>query len=222
MKTGRSNADCFYVSLMTPIYMVTKGLLARLQIRPGMEEKVEHILRNAQSSPNFNTTEMVWFALKFGRNDYGIFSAFTEESGRDAYLTCTVANALKAHGHLLLSVPQIQTVDVLAAKLPDGPLSVGNTKGILLTFQARKGHHREVEQFLRSARPLVMEEKDTTAWFAICIEGGEYGIFDVFPGNTGRLKHLIGHVPRRLVTRSLSLMGSVPDMDMVGIVAENV
>ncbi len=76
-------------------------------------------------------------------------------------------------------------------------------------------------QFLKDAQPLVMEEVQTTAWFAIHLPNNEYGIFDVFPDNGARLKHLAGAIPRELLKHSLRLLGSVPDMDLLGVTAEN-
>jgi hypothetical protein len=66
----------------------------------------------------------------------------------------------------------------------------------------------------------VEEEPETTAWLAIRTDDGKYGIFDVFPDNGGRFKHLIGHVPRELAKNALSLLGSVPDMEMLNVLAE--
>jgi hypothetical protein len=76
-------------------------------------------------------------------------------------------------------------------------------------------------QFLKNAQPLAMAEEETTAWFAIRLPNGEYGIFDVFPDNGGRLTHLVGRIPQELAKHALSLLGSFPDMDMLKVTAEN-
>ena len=65
-----------------------------------------------------------------------------------------------------------------------------------------------------------MDEPKTTAWFAIRTEDGEYGIFDVFPDNGGRFAHLAGHVPRELAKHALTLLGSMPEMEMLSVEAE--
>ena len=95
-----------------------------------------------------------------------------------------------------------------------------DTKGLLVTFKAKAGHEIEVEQFLREAKPRVMEEPNTTAWFAIRTEEGEYGIFDVFPDNGARFIHLMGHVPRELARHSMAMLGSVPELHLVSVQAE--
>jgi hypothetical protein len=111
-------------------------------------------------------------------------------------------------------------LSLLAHKLPapaDAGLAV--TRGLLLTFRPKQGHEPQVEQFLRDAQGLVEREPGTTAWFALHLEQGEYGIFDVFPDNMARLSHLGGQVPRELTKHALSLLGSVPDMDMLQVLA---
>jgi hypothetical protein len=116
--------------------------------------------------------------------------------------------------------PQLQRVSLLAHKLPqsveEGPAV---TRGLLLTFKAKQGHEPQVERFLRDAQGLVEAEPGTTAWFALHLEDGEYGIFDVFPDNMARLAHLGGAVPRELAKHALSLLGGVPEMDMLQVLA---
>ena len=94
------------------------------------------------------------------------------------------------------------------------------TKALLVRLEIKPGKDEEAEQFLQSALPLVRQESATTAWFAIHLENGDFGIFDVFPDNNGRFKHLIGHVPRELVKHSLKILGSVPEMEFPGVLAE--
>jgi hypothetical protein len=78
-----------------------------------------------------------------------------------------------------------------------------------------------VVQFLQDAQPLAMAEEETIAWFAIRLPTGEYGIFDVFPDNGARLKHLVGRIPQELTKHALSLLGSFPDMELLQVTAEN-
>jgi len=93
------------------------------------------------------------------------------------------------------------------------------TRGLLLTFKAKSGHEAEVEQFLRSAKAFVDEEPQTTAWFAIRLADGHYGIFDVFPDHGGRFAHLTGHVARELAKHALTLLGSLPDPELPNVIA---
>lgn len=202
--------------------MISKGLLVRLEVKPGLDVQVEKFLISALPLVQQEPATSAWFAIRFGRSEYGIFDVFPDDAGRDAHLSGAVAKALMANAETLLAEPpKIQKIDVLADKVPEGALSQPNTKGLLLTFEAKEGHQQQVEQFLRDARPLVLEEPETTAWFAIRTDENKYGIFDVFPDHGGRFKHLIGHVPRELAKHALSLLGSVPDTHLLDVVAED-
>jgi quinol monooxygenase YgiN len=201
--------------------MVNRGLLVRLEAKPGKEAEVEEFLRSALPLVQQEAGTTAWFAVRFGRGEYGIFDVFPDDEQRDAHLRGPVAEALKqSAAELLAKPPQIQKLVVLADKLPPGTAGVRDTKGLLLTFKPRAGRESEVEKFLRDAQPLVMDEPKTTAWFAIRTEDGEYGIFDVFPDNGGRFAHLAGHVPRELAKHALTLLGSMPEMEMLSVEAE--
>lgn len=201
--------------------MVACGLLVRMLARHGKEDEVERFLRSALPMVAMESGTKAWFALRFDRSEYGIFDAFPDEAARAAHLAGPVAGALMARAdELFEAAPRIQKVEVLADKMPDGTASLPNTKGVLLTFKAKSGHESELATFLRGAQPLVMEEPNTTAWFAIRIEDGEYGIFDVFPDSGARFSHLTGHVPRELAKHSLSLLGSVPELRLLNVEAE--
>jgi quinol monooxygenase YgiN len=195
------------------------GLLVRLEARAGKEREVEQFLKSALPLVEEEIGTRTWFAVRFGKGEYGIFDTFLDDAGRDEHLQGPVAMALQRSSDLFDSEPRMQRIEVLADKLPVNP-TPADTKGLLLTFKAKAGHEIEVEQFLREARPMVMEEPNTTAWFAIRTEEGEYGIFDVFPDNGARFIHLMGHVPRELAKHSMSMLGSVPELHMVNVQAE--
>jgi quinol monooxygenase YgiN len=97
---------------------VHKALLAKLEAKPGMEAEVEALLTSALALAQEESATTVWFALKMGPSTFGIFDAFADESGRQAHLNGRIAAALMAKASELLAVPpQIDPVDVLAAKL---------------------------------------------------------------------------------------------------------
>ena len=201
--------------------MTSQGLLVRLKSRNGKEAEVEEFLRSALPLVQAEAGTQAWFAIHFGRGEYGIFDAFADEQGRDAHLTGQVAGQLMQRAdELFESAPIIHKAEVLADKLPSTRPPDGDTKGLLLTFKAKFGHEAEVERFLRDAKPLVDEELGTTAWFAIHTDDGDYGIFDVFPNGAGRFAHLAGRVPRELARHALSMLGSMPDIEMLNVKAE--
>lgn len=201
--------------------MISRGLLVRLEARPGQDAAVEEFLRSALPLVQQEAGTSAWFAVRFGRGEYGIFDVFPGDQERDAHLAGPVAAALQERGaELFASPPAIVKLAVLANKLPDKTTPAPDTKGLLLTFKPKSGREPEVEQLLRAAEPLVLDEPRTTAWFAIRTDAGDYGIFDVFPDSGGRFAHLAGHVPRELAKHALSLLGSMPDIEMLNVEAE--
>jgi len=202
--------------------MSTQGLLVRMHVKHDKERAVEELLHSTLQSVQDEPGTIAWFAVRFGRGDYGIFNVFDDEQARDAHLSGTAAAELKRRASDLFEAPpRIESIDVLADKLPVVS-SETDTKGLLLTFKAKAGHERDVERFLLESRELVENERRTTAWFAIRTERGEYGIFDVFPRNEDRFIHLVGQVPRELAKHALTLLGSMPEVEMVNVHAEKI
>jgi hypothetical protein len=200
--------------------MTSKGLLVRLQVKGGQDADTEEFLRSALPLAQQELATTAWFAIRFGGSEYGIFDVFPGDAGRDAHLGGPVAASLvRSAGDLLDQPPAIDKLDVLAEKIPAAGSGGEITKGLLLTFKAKQGEEANVERFLRDARALVLEEPKTVAWWAIRLANGDYGIFDVFADNGGRLAHLAGHVPRELAKHSLTLLGSVPDTTLLDVLA---
>ena len=201
--------------------MITRGLLVRLQCQHGKDSEVEQFLRSALPLVENEPATVAWFAIRFGRSEYGIFDVFPDDAGREAHLTGPVAKALTEHAAALFAEPpDIQKLDVLAYKLPEAPLLTPDTKALLLTFEAKSGNEDGVERFLKNMETVVQEEVGTKAWFAIRLKEGEFGIFDTFPDQVGRFKHLTGHVPRELAKHALALLGSLPDPELPSVIAE--
>jgi len=99
--------------------MVKVGLLVRVQAKPGKEAVVANFLEGALTMANQEAATPVWFALRLGPSTFGIFDAFADEAGRSAHLAGPIAAALMANAdELFAEPPQIEKVDVLAAKLP--------------------------------------------------------------------------------------------------------
>lgn len=199
--------------------MVNVGLLVRLEAKRDQRDATEELLTSALPLVQQEAGTTAWFALRFNRSDFGIFDAFPSDAERDAHLNGAVASALLSKADTLLDdPPSIQKVSILASKLPSGaPGEI--TKGLTLTFRAKSGHEADVEQFLIGAKPLVEAEPGTIAWFALSFGNGEYGIFDVFPDNGARFAHLTGHVPRELAKHATTLLGSLPDLDLLDVLA---
>ena len=99
--------------------MVKLGLLVRLVAKPGKEETVASFLASALPLAQQEAGTVVWFALRLGEREFGIFDAFPNEGGRAAHLDGPIAAALMSKAEeLLAEPPRIEKVDVLAAKIP--------------------------------------------------------------------------------------------------------
>lgn len=65
-------------------------------------------------------------------------------------------------------------------------------KALFVRLRAKPGKAPEVEAFLRDGLSGVVEEHDTTTWYAVRFGDDDFAIFDTFPGEKGRLAHLAG------------------------------
>ncbi|MDX1882554.1 antibiotic biosynthesis monooxygenase [Mycolicibacterium sp. 120270] len=94
------------------------ALVARLEAKPTKEQEVAELLSSdlwdAEGDPNAT----VWFAVRFGVLEFGLFMAYPDEVGRQNHLPRKVAAALKDNDHLFEETPELETADVLAARLP--------------------------------------------------------------------------------------------------------
>lgn len=99
--------------------MTKFALFLRLEAKPGQEAAVADFLAGALPLANAESGTTAWFALKFGPSTFGVFDAFADEAGRQAHLNGTIAAALMAKAAELFSAPpNIEKIDLLAAKLP--------------------------------------------------------------------------------------------------------
>ena len=57
---------------------------------------------------------------------------------------------------------------------------------LLALLQAKPGKEKEVEDFLKSARPLALQETGTTTWYAVKLGPAKFGIFDTFADENGQ------------------------------------
>lgn len=98
--------------------MTKLALFVRLHAKPGKEAEVEKFLAGALPLAQGEAKTPVWFALKFGKGEFGIFDAFADEAGRKAHLAGPIAAALMSRaGDLLAQPPKIEQVDLLASKV---------------------------------------------------------------------------------------------------------
>jgi len=93
------------------------------------------------------------------------------------------------------------------------------TVGLYVRMDVKPGKEEEAASFLRSALPLVEDEPATTAWFAIRMGPSTFGIFDVFPDESGRNAHLQGKVAAALMAKAADLLAVMPKIEKVDVLA---
>ncbi len=98
---------------------VTKGLWVPLEAKPGKEADLAKFLEDGRTLVEDEPDTTAWFAVRLSDAQFAIFDVFLDDSGRDAHLSGSVAEALMAQADELLAEPlDIQKVDVIASKLP--------------------------------------------------------------------------------------------------------
>jgi quinol monooxygenase YgiN len=93
------------------------------------------------------------------------------------------------------------------------------TVGLFVRLEAKAGKEAEVEKFLRDGLSIVQQERATTAWFAIRVGPTTFGIFDVFPDESGRQAHLSGRVAAALTAKAPELFAQSPKIEKLDVVA---
>lgn len=95
------------------------AVLVLLNAKPGKEKDVEQFLELAQPLADGEPGTSTWYALKLGPGRFGIFDTFKDDSGRNAHFNGEIAKALFTKAEdLFSSPPQVEKLDILAAKAP--------------------------------------------------------------------------------------------------------
>jgi quinol monooxygenase YgiN len=193
------------------------GLLIRLEAKPDKAEELAEFLKGALAAAKNETGTASWFALRIGPTTFGIYDSFPDDTARQKHLSGPIAAALMAKApDLLAKPPQVEPVEVLASKLvPNSRVNVA----IVALLEAKPGKEEELAKHLSSARPLVLEEPATQAWFAIRLGPSKFGIYDAFPDDTGRQAHLSGHTANTLRARFPELLTQRPSIELVDVLA---
>ncbi len=195
--------------------MISKALLFRMESQTD-EDTMDTFLEDLSAEVSWEKSTHAWFGIRYMRGEFGVFSCFHDEAGREAHLAGSAATKFFAAEQRLMSAPpKVSKLDILASKMPAVLENV--TKGLVLRFKAKEGHEAEVAQFLRDAKKWADEEAGTLAWFAIQYDETHFGIFDVFADNGARFAHLTGYIPNALSTRAFTLLGGMPEMHLVDV-----
>lgn len=94
------------------------------------------------------------------------------------------------------------------------------TKAIMASLEVKKGMQQDVEDFLRSAKPIVESEPGTVTWYAVRLDDTHYAIFDTFHDETGRDIHLHGKIAEALRLEAPRLFTSAPIINSYDVIAD--
>ena len=98
---------------------ISKGLIVRLEAKPGKERAVADFLRAALPLVEQEPKTIAWFAFQTGASSFAIVDVFPDDGARRDHLEGPVAAALGEHAsELLAQPPLIESVDALATRLP--------------------------------------------------------------------------------------------------------
>ncbi len=90
---------------------------------------------------------------------------------------------------------------------------------LYVRLEAKPGREAEVEDFIKSALPIVQAETGTSAWFGIRMGPSTFGIFDTFRDESGRQAHLNGRVAAALLAKASELLATPPRIEKVDVLA---
>jgi quinol monooxygenase YgiN len=93
------------------------------------------------------------------------------------------------------------------------------TTGLIVRLEAKPDRQEALAAFLRDALPLVQEEPETIAWFALRTSASSFAIVDVFPDEQGRRAHLEGAVAAALGEKGSELLSQPPSIESVDVLA---
>lgn len=191
--------------------MVNTGILTRFEAQLGREAAIEHALSAALVSAQAEPTTSVWCAFRLGPASFGSFAAFPAVEARHAHrLDATLPISALAQSY------SIQTLDILAAKLPLVAPPV--TVGFLNRLVVKPEHAADAERAITQTLPNIEAEADTIAWFAFRLGPATFGVFDVFPDEAGRQAHRNNFTAGR-AERIAALLAEPFRMEQVDVLA---
>ena len=123
--------------------MTSLAIYVRLESKPGKEQEVADLLKQARALVMDEPATTAWFAVRLGPSTFAIFDAFDDEQGRQAHIQGRVAAALIAE-----SAGSVRQLD------RDRQTRRGRRQAAALTPEARPARMRDraglAAGFLRS------------------------------------------------------------------------
>lgn len=96
--------------------MVSVGVVAKFEAKPGTHAEMERFFRNGLSIVEGQPSTTMWFAFRTGPTSYGALAAFETEADRDALLSAGGPKLSAEFAQLFAQPPSFQEADVLEAR----------------------------------------------------------------------------------------------------------
>jgi quinol monooxygenase YgiN len=94
------------------------------------------------------------------------------------------------------------------------------TTALLVELKAKPGKEDTVADFLISAQPMAVSERETVTWFAARLDPQTFVIFDAFNDEAGRDAHLSGPIAAALMAHAEDLLAAPPQIRKADILAD--
>lgn len=198
---------------------LTQSLLVRFESKVGAEKTLEDLLKNSEAEIFKEQETKQWFAFKMDGNHFGVFHSFATDADRKAHLDRSEAMKLLKAKDAFAKAPTMEEAEILAAKTSKVGTKTTIKKALIVVLEANSGKEAEVENFLKSALPLVNKEPKTLYWYAIKLSANTYAIVDTFADDTGRETHLKGKVAEALKNKTSELFQKAPVIEKVDVIA---
>jgi quinol monooxygenase YgiN len=98
---------------------VTKGLIVRLEVRPGREADLEAALGAGLAAVLEEPDTTAWLAIRLGPTSFAVVDAFPDDAGRQFHLDAGKIRVTNdAFLEMLTGPPSFTPYDIVASKLP--------------------------------------------------------------------------------------------------------
>ena len=97
---------------------VTKGLLVRIEAKPGRDGELEEHLKAGLAAVLKEPDTTVWLALRLGPTSFAVVDAFPDDDGRQFHLEAGKVRVSDNLSELIAEPPTFTYTDIVAAKLP--------------------------------------------------------------------------------------------------------
>jgi quinol monooxygenase YgiN len=96
--------------------MVTVGVVARFEAKPGTDAEMERFFHNGLSIVETQPSTTMWFAFRTGPTSYGAFAVFETDADREALLSAGGPKLSAEYAKLFAQPPSFEKADVLEAR----------------------------------------------------------------------------------------------------------